>query len=128
MPTPTAAQHRAAARITAELAELGFALPGSVTPGYVTCGNPRCHCAADPPVRHGPYLLWTRTVAGHTVSRHLSQDQYAAYAPWFDANRRARALLRELQAVSVEIAEAELRPSTPRARPRTPRSRKTPAS
>lgn len=128
MPTPTAAQRRAAARITAELAELHFALPGSITPNYVTCGTPGCHCAADPPVRHGPYLLWTRTVAGHTVSRYLSQDQYAAYAPWFEANRRARALLRELHAISVEIAEAELRPNAPTARRPTSRSRKTPAS
>jgi hypothetical protein len=128
VPTPTAAQRRAAARITAELVELGFALPGSVTPSFVTCGNPGCHCAANPPVRHGPYLLWTRTVAGHTVSRYLSQDQYAAYAPWFEANRRARALLRELHAISVEIAEAELRPSASQTRRRTSRSRKTPAS
>ncbi|MDA8285657.1 MAG: hypothetical protein M0Z42_20685 [Actinomycetota bacterium] len=128
MPTPTAAQSRAAARITAELAELDFALPGSVTPSYVTCGSLGCRCVADPPVRHGPYFIWTRTVAGHTVSRYLSKDQYAAYAPWLEASRRARALFRELQAISAEIADAELRPSTRQARRPTSRPRKTPAS
>ena len=128
MPTPTAAQRRAAARIATEIAELGFVLPGSIGLRYLTCGKPGCRCAADPPVPHGPYPIWTRTVAGHTVSRYLSQDQYAAYAPWLEASRRARALFRELQAISAEIADAELRPSTRQARPRTSRPRKTPAS
>ncbi len=128
MPTPTAAQRRAAARIATEIAELGFVLPGSIGLRYLTCGKPGCRCAADPPVPHGPYPIWTRTVAGHTVSRYLSQDQYAAYAPWFEAGRRVRALLHELQAISVEIAEAELRLNAPSARRSTSRSRKTPAS
>lgn len=125
MPTPTAAQRRAIARIAAELGEVGFALPGTIAPRHVTCGKPSCRCAADPPVPHGPYPTWTRKDSGRTVSRHLTEAQYAAYAPWFEAGRRTRTLLRELYAISIEAADAELRPSVTKAR--RP-SRKTPAS
>ena len=64
-------------------------LPGTITIRRARCGKPRCACAADPPALHGPYIQWTRTVNGKTVTRLLSPDQYQAYAPWF-ANARRR--------------------------------------
>jgi hypothetical protein len=37
------------------------------------CGKTNCRCKAESPVPHGPYLHWTRTVAGKTVTRTLTE-------------------------------------------------------
>ena len=61
-----------------------------------------------PPALHGPYIQWTRTVNGKTVTRLLSPAQYQAYAPWFASARRLRELAAELEALSLaEMARAE---------------------
>jgi hypothetical protein len=55
-PTP-AQQARAkaiAAEITARLADVSFALPGTVADRMTRCGYPGCRCHADPPQLHGP--------------------------------------------------------------------------
>jgi hypothetical protein len=61
-PTP-GQQARAAAiaaEITARLADVSFALPGTVADRMTRCGHPGCRCHADPPRPHGPYHQWTR--------------------------------------------------------------------
>jgi hypothetical protein len=99
---------QALAAIQAALAQISFALPGSVVTRHARCGKPRCACKADPPALHGPYIQWTRTVGGKTVTRQLTPAQYQAYAPWFDNARRLRALAAELEAISLqEMARAE---------------------
>ena len=115
-PDPSADQARAA--IAAALGQIGFCLPGSITIRRARCGKPRCACAADPPSLHGPYIQWTRTVHGKTVTRMLTPAQYQAYAPWFANARQLRALTAELEALSLkEIARAEgwakMTPGTP---------------
>src|SRR5258706_15594556 len=65
--SPTRGQQARAARIAAELAGLGFALPGTLIERHVRCGKPRCRCHADPPALHGPYWQWTSKVAGKTI-------------------------------------------------------------
>ncbi|HEY3036461.1 MAG TPA: DUF6788 family protein [Streptosporangiaceae bacterium] len=106
---PTPAQQAQAARIARELAQAGFALPGTLTERLTRCGHPNCHCHADPPVLHGPYHQWTRKAAGKTITRLLTDDQLADYQPWFDNQRRLRALLAELEALSLAITEADPR-------------------
>ena len=116
---------QARAAIQAALGQIGFCLPGSITIGRTRCGKPRCACKADPPVLHGPYIQWTRTVNGKTVTRRLTPAQYQAYAPWLANTRRLRALTAELQTLSLkEMARAEgwatITPGTqapPRTRP-----------
>ena len=86
------------------------------------------------PSLHGPYIQWTRTVKGKTVTRLLTPAQYQAYAPWFANARRLRALAAELQALSLaEMARAEgwatITPGTPRRpapAPSAARTRTTP--
>ena len=117
----SAAQAKAA--IEAALGQIGHALPGSITIRRTRCGKPRCACKADPPALHGPYIQWTRTVNGKTVTRTLTQAQYDTYAPWFANARRLRALAAELEDLSLrEMAQAEgwatITPGTP-APPRT---------
>ncbi len=102
----SAAQARAA--IEAALGQIGFTLPGSITIRRTRCGKPRCACKADPPALHGPYIQWTRTVNGKTVTRTLTQAQYQTYASWLANARRLRTLAAELEALSVrEMARAE---------------------
>ena len=88
MPAPDPSADQARAAIQAALGQIGFALPGTITIRRARCGKPRCACAADPPAPHGPYIQWTRTVHGKTVTRLLSPAQYQAYAPWFASARR----------------------------------------
>ena len=128
MTNPTPNQQRRATQITNEIATLGFALPGSVALRYTTCGTAGCRCHADPPRPHGPYLSWTRKVAAKTITRRLSAEEYAHYQPWFQAHRRRRELLTELEALSLEIIEAELRPASNPKRPNPKPRRKTPAT
>ena len=83
--SPTPAQQARAARIAAEisarLAGVGFALPGTLADRMTRCGHPGCRCHADPPRLHGPYHQWTRKIDGKTVTRILSDDQLADYQP-----------------------------------------------
>ena len=98
---------QARAAIQAALGQIGFCLPGTITIRHARC-KPRCACTADPPSLHGPYIQWTRTVKGKTVTRLLTPAQYQAYAPWFANTRRLRALAAELEALSLqEMARAE---------------------
>jgi hypothetical protein len=106
---PTPGQKAEAARIAAELARLGFALPGTLTERHVRCGHPACRCHADPPALHGPYHQWTRKAGGKTVTRILSDDQLDDYRQWLDNERRLKALIAELEALSLAIADADPR-------------------
>jgi hypothetical protein len=68
------------------------------------CGNPGCRCHADPPLLHGPYYIWTRKVAGKTVTAQL-KPEYAAFCK--DWNRNMRLLdrtVRQLQALGLRAA------------------------
>ncbi|MCA1700125.1 MAG: hypothetical protein LC790_14955 [Actinobacteria bacterium] len=88
-------------RAAADLLGGDYALPGTLATRYMRCGKQNCRCKADPPSLHGPYLHWTRTVAGKTVTRTLTAEQARRYQPWFDNARRLRELLTELEARSL---------------------------
>jgi hypothetical protein len=103
---PTAAQRAARDRITAELARTGFALPGTLTIRSYACGKQNCRCHADPPRLHGPYAEWTRKIGGKTVTRRLT-PALADYQPLFDNARKLRALLTELQDLTLDIIQAQ---------------------
>jgi hypothetical protein len=110
-PTPAqrARARRIAAQITAELAQAGFILPGTLTERMTRCGHPGCRCHADPPRLHGPYHQWTRKIGRKTVTRILTDDQLADYGPWLASQRRLRELIAELENLSQEIADSDPR-------------------
>ncbi len=85
----------------AAFTEADHALPGTLARRYMRCGKTTCRCKADPPVLHGPYWHWTRTIAGKTQTRTLTEEQAQRYQPWFDNTRRLRELLTELEARSL---------------------------
>jgi hypothetical protein len=98
--------HQARVReILADLAAIDYALPGSIVRRTTSCGRPGCHCQADPPVLHGPYLSWIRKSDGKAITRKLTPEQEQRYRRWFDNSHRLRELITELQALSVQIAE-----------------------
>jgi|SRR6266536_3414651 uncharacterized protein DUF6788 len=120
--SPDRSQQARAARIAADLAAVGLALPGTLIERHVRCGKPRCACHADPPVLHGPYWQWTRKVAGKTITRLVPDDQVADYRQWIDNDRRLRELVAELEALTLAVADADprakRRPATPADRTR----------
>jgi len=113
-PRPWAATRRGLAE---ELGKIDGVLPGSVVVRQMRCGKTGCACAADPPALHGPYIQWTRTVEGKTVTRYLSAEELDRYQPWFDNARRLKELVAMLEIASVHALEAERRPPGPTASP-----------
>jgi len=114
---PTAAQRAALDEITAEIAAAaGPALPGTLIVRAYACGKPNCRCRTDPPRLHGPYAEWTRKIGGKTVTRRLTPRELAEYQPLFDNAKKLRALVNELQDLTLEIIEAD---SPPEAKPGT---------
>jgi hypothetical protein len=107
-PTPSPQTRRAQQQPVRQLTGIGFALPGTLTERHMRCGKPGCRCKADPPALHGPYLQWTRKVDGKTVTKLLTADQLDRYQGWFDNDHKLKALIAELEALSLDaISEAE---------------------
>ncbi len=113
--------------LAGELAAIDGVLPGSVVSRHMRCGKPGCACKQDPPRLHGPYIQWTRTIDGKTVTRYLTQDQLARYQGWFDNARRLKEIVAKLEIASLhaveqsEAASTTADPSTPGAsKPRRP--------
>ena len=101
-PAPFAATRRALAEA---MGHIDAALPGSVVERMMRCGKAACACRADPPALHGPYIQWTRTVDGKTVTRYLTAEQRERYQAWFDNARRLKELAAKLEIASVEAIE-----------------------
>ena len=99
-----------------QIAALGFTLPGTLADRMTRCGHANCRCHADPPRMHGPYHQWTRKIGGKTITRRLTPRQLAEYQPLFDNAKKLRALVNELQDLTLEIIEAD---SPPEAKPGT---------
>jgi len=111
MAEPGGRQRRTQARLARELSEIGFALPGSLVWRSTACGKAGCRCQGDPPVLHGPYLTWTRAVAGKTVTRKITAEQQRRYQDWFDNARRLHQLVTELQTLSLTAFDEAEDPS-----------------
>jgi len=122
---PFAATRKALAEA---LAEIDGLLPGSVVVRLMRCGKRNCACKADPPVLHGPYTQWTRTVAGKTVTKILTDEQLTRYQPWFDNTRRLKELVAKLEIASLQAIQTadQLTATTNTPQPATTRQRRKP--
>lgn len=94
-------------QIQAELGQIGLVLPGSLTDRTTRCQRAGCHCHADPPQLHGPYPTWTRKTGNRTITKTLTPEDAERLRPYFDAHRRLRQLINELEALSIELASHE---------------------
>jgi hypothetical protein len=99
------------------LSQIDGLLPGSIVVRHVRCGKQRCACKADPPRLHGPYIQWTRTANGKTVTRLLSDEQLARYQPWFDNRKLLNDLVAKLEIASLNALDAAEHPSRSASRP-----------
>jgi hypothetical protein len=95
-------RHRA---LLSELADLGLVLRGSIARRLTHCGTPGCGCKASPPRLHGPYYLWTRKVAGKTVTVQLPPEQAELCLNWSRNMRKLDQIVRQLQAIGLEASE-----------------------
>jgi len=68
-------------QIQAELAQIGIALPGSLTSRTTRCQRPGCHCHASPPILHGPYPTWTRKAGARSITKTLTPKKPNGSAP-----------------------------------------------
>ena len=107
-------------QLAAQLARSGLVIPGTVYSRYMPCGKPGCRCQANPPQLHGPYWEWSRSVAGRTISRRLSEPQAHLYQEWIANRRRLAAIIAEMEEVSTQAAEATLHEGAPTGPPQTP--------
>jgi hypothetical protein len=103
--TKTNAKRRG--EIAAEMARIGYCLPGSLVEQMRACSTPGCRCHRDPAHLHGPYRLWTRKVAGKTVTKVLTEEQYERYRSWIDNARRLHELVTELEQLGVVTMAVE---------------------
>ena len=104
-------------QIQAELAQIGIALPGSLTSRTTRCQRPGCHCHASPPILHGPYPTWTRKAGARSITKTLTPEDAERLRPYFIAHRRLRELITELEAISIELAARPPAPRTPEDQP-----------
>jgi hypothetical protein len=95
------ARHQA---VLAEVATLGLVLRGSIARRLTHCGNSTCRCHADPPMLHGPYYIWTRKVAGKTVTAQLRPEDAARCLDWNRNMRKLDRTVRQLQAIGLRAA------------------------
>ena len=100
---PFAATRRGLAE---QLGAIDGVLPGSVVTRLMRCGNQGCACRADPPTLHGPYIQWSRSVGGKTVTRYLSAEELERYQGWFDNARKLKDLVAKLEIASIHALEA----------------------
>jgi hypothetical protein len=98
-------QRRAA--ILAEITSIGSVLPGSIVERSTRCQRSGCHCRADPPHLHGPYVTWMHQEGGRQVTKTLSADEARSLRPLVAADRRLRALVAELESLTVAELAAE---------------------
>lgn len=91
------------------LAQTGFFLRGNLVPVYTRCNTDGCRCMATPPQPHGPYIQWTRKVAGKTVSVRIRPHQLSLMKQWIANSRRIDHLITEMHKVSLRATEKILR-------------------
>ena len=106
-------------QLTTQLSKIGFILPGTVYSRYMPFGKAGCRCQANPPQLHGPYWEWSRSLAGRTISRRLSQPQVRLYQEWIANRRRLSAIIAEIEDLSTQAAETSLHEDGPTSQSRT---------
>ena len=78
-----------------------------------------------PPRLHGPYYQWTRKVDGKTVTVNLSAEQAKLLENWIAAGRELDRIVAEMERISLEATERQLRELPPPTRKAPVRRRRT---
>ena len=91
-------------RLTAQLAQLGYVLPGTITERAITGRADKKQVEGK---QYGPYYQWTRKIQGKTQTRNLSQHEVEAYIIAIENNRTLETIIREMRALSQVLLEYE---------------------
>ena len=91
--------------LLAEMAQIGLVLRGSIGHRLAICGNPKCRCRADPPKLHGPYYVWTRGVAGKTVTAQLKPEPARYCLEWNQNMRKLDRIVKQMQDLGLQAAQ-----------------------
>ncbi|WP_371878659.1 DUF6788 family protein [Conexibacter sp. S30A1] len=91
-------------QIVAQVATLGFCLPGSAAEPHIRCPNAGCHCHAGPTQLHSPYIAWTQRSNQKTLARNLTPKRAGRYRSWLEHNHRLHELSTEFQRRSLQAA------------------------
>src|SRR3989304_2959929 len=118
MPSPLEGYERSYRALAAEIANIGFISQGSVVIRYTTCGKPGCRCRKDPSGRHGPYYQWSRSVAGKTASRRLTEPEAELYRGWIANRRHLEEMVARREQISAAGGEVLLGQTAPAKPPR----------
>lgn len=84
-----------------QIADLGWARPGSVIRRHMPCGKPSCRCMGRPPQLHGPYYQWSHKIGGKTRSLRLSETQAKLARVWAENYRKLKKLLRKMERLAI---------------------------
>ena len=91
-------------RIKRDLSALGPLRPGTLSQQYSVCGSAGCRCAAEPPIKHGPYYQLSYTWHGQSRTRFVRQPELALVQQQQLANdERLRTLFAEWIDTALEI-------------------------
>jgi hypothetical protein len=111
--------------ILAEIAALGPVLPGCIIERRTRCQTSGCHCRAEPPELHGPYLTWTHRENGRQLTRTVNAETAERLRPLIDNDRRLRELVAALERLTVSSIAGDQSSSEPPApAPRPQRSKR----
>lgn len=105
MPSKLQRYQRAHQALAAELAQIGFLIPGSLVSRQTSCGKSGCRCQGDPPQRHGPYWQYSRAIAGKTISRRLTEAEADLYRDWIANRRRLEQIITQMEEISAAAAQ-----------------------
>jgi uncharacterized protein YukE len=95
-------------RIKEEIARLGELRPGALSQQYNVCGNPKCRCKANPPMKHGPYYQLSYTWRGKSTTRFVRKENLAQVKQQVRNYRRLTKLVDRWVALSMELSRLRL--------------------
>lgn len=90
-------------RIKHDLSALGPLRPGTLSQQYSVCGTAGCRCAADPPIKHGPYYQLSYTWHGKSRTRFVREPELAQVRQELANYERLRVLFAEWIDTALEI-------------------------
>jgi hypothetical protein len=93
------------AQIQRALSGMQYLSSGTLLKRTKVCGNPRCHCATDPALRHGPYFEWSHLKGGKLRHRTLSPEQAELMRLAIANHRKVKKLLRAWEVQTQRLIE-----------------------
>jgi hypothetical protein len=99
--------HKEFTDLKRRLSKIGYICTGTLMSLSSRCGKPSCACHRNQKALHGPYLVWTRTVQGKTVTRSLSARQAERWKECIKNMRETERIIEQLKELSAIYIESQ---------------------